>query len=126
MNDLTQMVGRCGLVCSLCDAVEKYQCVGCRKGGGPDADCFQLLCTLEKGIDGCWDCVEFPCDKGMFAATNSIAGICVAFVLCIKKNGIQAHLDHIKKNVGHSIFYADWQKETSHEILEVICRENIK
>ncbi len=37
-------------------------CLGCRAGDGWSA-CPVRKCVLEKGLDGCWVCKDFPCDK---------------------------------------------------------------
>lgn len=54
----------CGLACCLCD--EKEDCTGCRNGGCPDKEhCQSFNCCKDRGLQGCWECPEFPCDNPM-------------------------------------------------------------
>jgi hypothetical protein len=41
-------------------------CAGCKSGArkAPRADCEFVLCALEKGVEFCGDCGEYPC-KGL-------------------------------------------------------------
>lgn len=56
----------CGLACCVCS--ESETCVGCRKEGCKDKDwCKSFQCCKTKGMNGCWECNEFPCDNPMFA-----------------------------------------------------------
>lgn len=60
-------VGYCGLACCLCREREKG-CTGCQEGGCENhAWCKNYNCCREKGLNGCWECSDFPCDKGMLA-----------------------------------------------------------
>jgi hypothetical protein len=42
------------------------ECVGCRDGAVCFESCVALSCCKEKGIDFCFQCAEFPCDKNHF------------------------------------------------------------
>lgn len=86
---MDEMIGYCGYNCRLCAArsddpavrqkmidgwrklfghenytAENVKCAGCR-GDGPIADkqCEARPCAMEKGIESCADCDEFPCEK---------------------------------------------------------------
>jgi hypothetical protein len=37
-------------------------CPGCMGGGG-NPDCAIRLCAKERGLAGCWECGEAPCEK---------------------------------------------------------------
>jgi hypothetical protein len=41
-------------------------CVGCRKGTCLYPDCGVVACYSEKGVDFCFQCGEFPCEKTNF------------------------------------------------------------
>jgi len=56
-------VAYCGLVCDPVCIHARSGCVGCRAGGGPDS-CDLRRCCEERGIEGCWQCISFPCAKG--------------------------------------------------------------
>ena len=57
-------LARCGLACCLCD--EHENCLGCDANGCPGAnDCRNLLCSKERGLKGCFECPDYPCDSPM-------------------------------------------------------------
>lgn len=41
-------------------------CKGCRKGDCKYPNCGVAVCYKEKGVDFCFQCREFPCDKTNF------------------------------------------------------------
>jgi len=41
-------------------------CEGCRQGGCKYPDCGVAKCYNEKGVDFCFQCDEFPCEKTNF------------------------------------------------------------
>lgn len=41
-------------------------CKGCRQGECMLKDCGVIKCHKEKGVDFCFECDEFPCDKSNF------------------------------------------------------------
>lgn len=54
----------CGLACCICS--ENENCGGCRNEGCRDKDsCKNYNCCRDKGINGCWECEDFPCKGGM-------------------------------------------------------------
>ena len=78
LNDLAP----CGLSCRKCFAFKQGNigkhslalkgylsapdCDGCRKGTCKWPDCEVQACFREKGVDFCFECDEFPCDKTNF------------------------------------------------------------
>ena len=44
----------------------KADCHGCRKGTGIYSNCGVVTCYKEKGVDFCFQCEEFPCEKTNF------------------------------------------------------------
>jgi hypothetical protein len=52
-------IGVCGLLCEKCPKYKAEECPGCR----PNKFCPLPACAKEKGVDYCFDCEEFPCNK---------------------------------------------------------------
>lgn len=42
------------------------ECVGCRNGGPCFEFCAARTCFQEKGVDFCFQCDEFPCDRNHY------------------------------------------------------------
>ncbi len=54
----------CGLACCICS--ENTTCAGCRNEGCKDKDwCKNFNCCKAKGLNGCWECTDFPCTGSM-------------------------------------------------------------
>jgi hypothetical protein len=108
-EEVDKLIGYCGYNCHLCaarsediavrqklvDAWRKYlghenytaenvYCVGCKNEGlHADKACKARACAIEKGVESCALCDEFPCDKmrhlmaiekGMFMPEDSPNG----------------------------------------------------
>jgi hypothetical protein len=57
------MFSLCGLNCALCTMKIDNYCPGCGGGAG-NQSCAIALCSLEHdGLDYCFKCSEYPCDK---------------------------------------------------------------
>ncbi len=57
-------IAYCGLAC--CSCSENAECPGCKNDGCRDREwCKNRNCCIEKGLNGCWECAEFPCAGGM-------------------------------------------------------------
>jgi hypothetical protein len=41
-------------------------CTGCRSGGAPLPFCAARTCHREKGVDFCFQCGEYPCERNQF------------------------------------------------------------
>ena len=50
----------------LLDYLAEHGCAGCRKGECIWPDCGVAACYREKGMDFCFQCEEFPCDRHNF------------------------------------------------------------
>lgn len=62
--DRTKGVAYCGLACCVCS--ENADCAGCRNEGCKGKDwCKSFSCCKEKGLNGCWECEQFPCNNPM-------------------------------------------------------------
>jgi hypothetical protein len=96
-NVITQDLGYCGVICSICKNLED-NCKGCIDHGG-DMNCYQRICCIDKNIDGCWQCNTYPCKKGYFVDEEGM-GLCLGFVSCIKKKGINFFFMISKTEIG--------------------------
>lgn len=57
-------IAYCGLVCCVCS--ENKDCIGCQdRGCEIHGWCKNYNCCKEKGLNGCWECTEFPCSGSM-------------------------------------------------------------
>ncbi len=50
----------------LLDFLTKGDCLGCRKGTCKYPACGVIHCFREKGVDFCFQCAEYPCEKTNF------------------------------------------------------------
>ncbi|MGI6375081.1 MAG: DUF3795 domain-containing protein [Anaerolineae bacterium] len=41
----------------------EWGCAGCHDGGCPMPDCPVGPCAAERGLDWCWQCDDFPCER---------------------------------------------------------------
>lgn len=99
-------VARCGLACCLCS--ENTVCRGCPADGFTelewckDADwCENRRCVLEKGLNGCYECANADCRKGLFG--DKIKPL--AFCEFIRRYGKEALLDCLEENEKNGIVY---------------------
>ena len=57
------LIGFCGVDCSVCPDLLNNKCTGCRASvGTSDEECFFVKCCLDKGVQICGQCSEFPCN----------------------------------------------------------------
>jgi len=82
----------------------------CRGGGGPE-DCYQRKCCADKGLDGCWECEEFPCDSGFFENGDDPAfrGICIGSVYAVRELGAAEYLRRVRERLGNPVEYGDYR-----------------
>lgn len=50
----------------LLDYFAQADCKGCRQGDGKYPNCGVASCYKQKGVDFCFECDEFPCEKTNF------------------------------------------------------------
>jgi hypothetical protein len=105
-SGLKQSVAYCGLICRLCFLASG--CDGCRSAEDhcerdrSDQGCFQKGCCREKGLDGCWDCPELAgCTQGIYALGEHSK--VKAFALCIHEDGMEAFVDHVRRNARRGL-----------------------
>lgn len=58
------MIGYCGIDCTKCSSFKDNTCQGCKTEINIETSkCQILICAIEKSIEYCSDCLEFPCEK---------------------------------------------------------------
>lgn len=88
----------CGLACVLCS---EAQCPGCkRQGCAQGSDCSVYQCATAKGLDGCYQCDDFPCAQDMLQGTRNRA-----FGRYARTHGKQALLERLRINAENGIVY---------------------
>ncbi len=104
VEEIAGSIGCCGLVCKLCGL-----CNGCKSENNrcgkqlfPEG-CYHYECCIRKGLNGCWECDDFPCDKDMFSSGHDLR--LKAFVRCIKEDGPEKVAGYLKRNTDHGIQY---------------------
>lgn len=99
-EEIEKSMGVCGLVCALCSY--KSDCEGCRnkKCSCKDGDCSVKKCCLEKGLDYCYLCNEFPCGEKMFKSIRL-----KAFNMVAREDGLQKLAEYLMRNYQNGIQY---------------------
>lgn len=66
------MIGRCGTYCGVCEWKDRTGCPGCQECKGRPfwGVCSVSMCSIEKGINHCGNCLEVPCER-LNAAYNT-------------------------------------------------------
>lgn len=88
----------CGLACVLCSCEE---CPGCKTKCSKEGEgCSVYQCASQKGLDGCYQCDEFPCSQEMHQGVRNRA-----FNQYARQYGKQALLDRLRDNYRNGITY---------------------
>lgn len=127
-TDIKNSLGCCGKVCKLCkDAVF---CKGCQSNDPACAlhrkreGCHQYYCCQKKGIKGCWECDEAPCDLGVFAGSEK--HMLRVTVRLAKYDGEDTLASCIFKNQMKGIFYPwNYAYCKSEEEVEKLLEKNM-
>jgi hypothetical protein len=101
---LVDSIAYCGLVCGRCHL--RTECDGCKQTASlceRSAVCYQRNCCIRKGLQGCWECAEFPCGRDMHSPSHDLR--IRAFVAFIRTEGAETLIDCLLKNEGQGIFY---------------------
>jgi len=99
-------VAYCGLACCVCS--ENANCAGCRNDGCGERNwCEIQRCCRAKGLAGCWECAEFPCDAGMFHKPRLRV-----FVRLLREHGESKMTDWLERNERAGVVYHDPGKLT--------------
>ena len=107
LNEVKDSIAYCGLICKLCHLAST--CDGCKSENNccgrhlSEKSCYQYKCSVERGINGCWECEDFSCDKDMFSKTHDIR--LKAFVQLAKEEGVEKLAEYILKNQQNGIIY---------------------
>ena len=107
INEVSNSIGYCGLVCKLCHLADK--CDGCKSDQNccgrnlSELGCYQYNCCVDKKINGCWECKDFPCGEDMFSDSHDIR--LRAFVRCAKEEGIEKLAEYVLVNQEKGIKY---------------------
>jgi hypothetical protein len=92
-------VAYCGLACCICG--KNTDCAGCRNDGCVDRNwCKNRNCCMEKGLNGCWECPEFPCKGSMLDKVRIRA-----FARFIEENSEDKLIECLEKNEKAGIIY---------------------
>ena len=99
LRELGESIAYCGLICKMCGASD--HCDGCRSCNNTCAThnsrggCDPYNCCVERKIDGCWDCADFPCDKPFF--TSPKAQFFVMSIEYIREHGKDDWIKHCEE-----------------------------
>ncbi len=97
--DRKKGISFCGLACCVCS--EHAACAGCRNDGCKDKEwCKSFHCCKTKGLNGCWECKEFPCDNPMFQKLRVRA-----FAEFISEYGEEKLLNALQNNENNGVIY---------------------
>lgn len=99
-------LARCGLACCLC--LENDKCKGCHKDGFlelswcKDANwCENRKCSISKNINGCYECDDSNCRKGLFKEKIKP----LAFCEFVRRYGEEELIKYLKINEERGIVY---------------------
>lgn len=115
-------IAYCGLACCVCS--ENHKCPGCQSRGCDNhVRCKNYNCCYEKGLNGCWECADFPCAGGMLVKLRVRA-----FARFAREYGTAELVRCLMKNKADGIAYhytdqlvGDYDKyKTEEEIIEMI------
>ncbi len=120
-QSLIDSIAYCGLVCGKCH--QRDTCDGCKNTArlcSRSAVCFQRSCCLQKSLEGCWDCAEFPCGQDMHAPPHDLR--IRAFVKFIRDEGAEALIDCLLQNERRGIYYGYQRDYDGLESEEAVIR----
>ena len=99
-------IARCGLACCLCS--ENVKCKGCKLDGFPelswciDAEwCENRKCSIEKKLNGCYECEPEGCRKGLYAEKIKAR----AFAEFVRRYSLSELLDCLEYNEQAGVIY---------------------
>lgn len=103
-QELAASIAYCGLVCGMCHL--RFECDGCKNSAklcDRSEICYQRICCLQRGLQGCWECPEFPCGRDMHGPPHDLR--IKAFVTFIRHEGAEMLADCLLKNQAAGIHY---------------------
>jgi hypothetical protein len=122
--DKSKGIAYCGLACCICG--HNQTCAGCRNEGCTGREwCKNFNCCKEKGLQGCWECSEFPCSGTMLDKLRVRA-----FARFIAQYGEAKFIDCLERNEKAGIVYhsqgqltGDYDKfQSEEEIISFILK----
>jgi hypothetical protein len=124
-KEIIDSIAYCGLVCALDSCFEN--CNGCKSGTGcGDDKCVQRECCIIRGLNGCWECDDFPCGKGYFANEETSKGQFIGCVRYIKEFGFDKLVERIISNQHDGIKYGlggDYANKSETEVIRLLHKE---
>ena len=124
-KDIIESIAYCGLICKLCHLSDT--CGGCKLTTNScgkylsEEGCFQYKCCLKKGLNGCWECQEFPCNKDMYSTDHDPK--IKAFARCIKEDGVDQFIQYVLENIKRGLDVSigkDYDNKTEKEVLSLL------
>lgn len=122
-STLSNVVAPCGLHCDHCFLGQ--WCGGCRSDYNccsfatlfADKKCPNLVCSLDKKLDGCYECPELiKCKKGFYNGENGVTA--KADALFINKHGIEKYKVTLKKVIDAGFGDLDKDKDGNSRSVE--------
>ena len=107
VKEVAESIAYCGLVCKFCHLADN--CEGCKTDKNCCGDrvsecgCYQYNCCIERKLNGCWECDDFPCGKGMFGDDHDVR--LRAFIRCAKVEGVEKLAEYVLRNQLNGVFY---------------------
>lgn len=99
-------LARCGLACCLCS--ENDKCKGCKQDGFIDLSwckdaewCENRKCVISKQLQGCYECDNSECRKGLFESKIKP----LAFCEFVRRYGKEELLDCLERNEKNGVVY---------------------
>ena len=113
-------VAYCGLNCSTCIHARQTResCTGCHQNGGAE-DCHQRKCCVAKGLNGCWQCDEFPCEDG-FLGDEAWRGLYIGCCNVIAKVGKSRYAQLVRERMGDEVELGDYRHKTARDIEDIL------
>lgn len=56
-----RLIAPCGFYCGSCPTYLSNECDGCYNGGA--GNCYTYNCVIQKDINFCGECDDFPCEE---------------------------------------------------------------
>jgi hypothetical protein len=130
-QQVSESIAYCGLVCKFCHLADT--CGGCKSETNccgrhlSEGGCHQYNCCVDKGINGCWECGDFPCGEDMFSEHHDLR--LRAFVCCAREEGVEKLAGYVLRNQQNGIIYGhqrDYDGLGSEEEVLKLLRTGVK
>jgi hypothetical protein len=131
VKTVANSIAYCGLICALCHGADK--CAGCKSEQNccgrhlSEGGCYQYNCCVSKGLNGCWECPEGPCERDMFSSEHDLRNR--VFVKVAKAEGVEKLAEYVWVNQQRGIHYG-WNRDYDHlgseeAVIELLHRGQI-